>query len=126
MPRAAVVARPSRTQCLEFTGSKSCSCLAQVVRDERLTAVADSMAQIWHVRWLHSGCMSTVTSIDSNSSRRSLSLTVLRWSQERVHTTKTIINDMLRWPELYDLEAPHLRAALDALERAESELNLLN
>jgi hypothetical protein len=70
--------------------------------------------------------MSTVTSIDSNSSRRSLSLTVLRWSQERVHTTKTIINDMLRWPELYDLEAPHLRAALDALERAESELNLLN
>jgi hypothetical protein len=75
---------------------------------------------------LHSGCMSTATNIESNSSRRSLSLTVLRWSQERVHTTKTIINDMLRWPELYDLEAPHLRAALDALERAESELNLLN
>lgn len=33
---------------------------------------------------------------------------------------------MLRWPDLYDIEAPHLRAALDALEKAETELNLLN
>jgi hypothetical protein len=65
-------------------------------------------------------------SIDSNSSRRSLSLTVLRWSQERVQTTKSIINDMLRWPDLYNLEAPHLQAALEALEKAETELNLLS
>jgi hypothetical protein len=34
-------------------------------------------------------------------------------------------NDMLRWPELYNIEAPHLRAALEALEKAEVELNLL-
>ena len=74
----------------------------------------------------HCKRMTTITNVDSNSSRRSLSLTVLRWSQHRVHTTKTVINDMLRWPELYDIEAPHLRAALDALERAENELNLLN
>ena len=33
---------------------------------------------------------------------------------------------MLRWPELYNIEAPHLRAALEALEKAEVELNLLN
>jgi hypothetical protein len=70
--------------------------------------------------------MTTSNSIDSNSSRRSLSLTVLRWSQERVHTTKSLISDMLRWPELYDVEVPHLKAALEALEKAESELNLLN
>ncbi len=69
--------------------------------------------------------MITTESIDSNS-RRSLSLTVLRWSQERVRTTKSIINDMLRWPELYNFEAPHLKAALEALEKAENELNLLN
>jgi hypothetical protein len=68
----------------------------------------------------------TNTSIDSDSSRRALSLTVLRWSQERVQTTKSIINDMLRWPDLYNLEAPHLQAALEALEKAETELNLLN
>jgi hypothetical protein len=76
---------------------------------------------------LHSLVMiTTCTNIDCNASRRALSLTVLRWSQERVQTTKSIINDMLRWPDLYDLEAPHLRAALDALEKAEMELNLLN
>lgn len=67
-----------------------------------------------------------MTSIDNNSSRRALSLTVLRWSQERVQTTKSIIHDMLRWPDLYNLEAPHLQAALEALEKAETELNLLN
>jgi hypothetical protein len=33
---------------------------------------------------------------------------------------------MLRWPELYAFEAPHLQAALEALEKAEAELNLLN
>jgi hypothetical protein len=33
---------------------------------------------------------------------------------------------MLRWPELYYIEAPHLQAALEALEKAEAELNLLN
>ena len=70
--------------------------------------------------------ITTCTNIDCNASRRALSLTVLRWSQERVQTTKSIINDMLRWPDLYDIETPHLRAALDALEKAETELNLLN
>jgi len=35
-------------------------------------------------------------------------------------------NDVLRWPELYNIEAPHLQAALEALEKAEVELNLLN
>ncbi len=34
-------------------------------------------------------------------------------------------NDTLRWPELYNIEAPHLQAALEALEKAEVELNLL-
>ncbi|MBV8142602.1 MAG: hypothetical protein JOZ60_11215 [Verrucomicrobia bacterium] len=63
---------------------------------------------------------------DKNLSHRSLSLTVLRWSKERVHTTKTIITDMLRWPDLYRIEAPHLKAALEALEKAEVELSLLN
>ena len=33
-------------------------------------------------------------------------------------------NDMFRWPELYNIEAPHLWAALEALEKAEVELNL--
>jgi len=76
---------------------------------------------------LHRLAMTTTSpSIDSNSSRRALTLTVLRWSQERVQTTKSIINDMLRWPDLYNLEAPHLQAALEALEKAETELNLLN
>jgi hypothetical protein len=70
--------------------------------------------------------ITTCPNIDCNASRRALSLTVLRWSQERVQTTKSIINDMLSWPDLYDIEAPHLRAALDALEKAETELNLLN
>jgi hypothetical protein len=70
--------------------------------------------------------ITTCSNIDCNASRRALSLTVLRWSQERVQTTKSIINDMLRWPDLYDIEAPHLRAALDALEKAETELNRLN
>jgi hypothetical protein len=71
-------------------------------------------------------CMTTDTRTDTNSSRRSLSLKVLRLSQARVHTTKSIINDMLRWPGLYDIEAPHLQAALEALEKAEAELSLLN
>ncbi len=66
------------------------------------------------------------TNVAVNFSKRSLSLTVLRWSQERVHSTKSIITDMLRWPELYAFEAPHLQAALEALEKAEVELNLLN
>jgi hypothetical protein len=71
--------------------------------------------------------ITTCTNIDFKGSPRSLSLTVLRWSQERVQTTKSLINDMLRWPDLYNIEAPHhLRAALDALEKAETELNQLN
>ena len=70
--------------------------------------------------------ISMSTNVAAEYSRRSLSLTVLRWSRERVHNTKSIINDMLRWPELYTFEAPHLQAALEALEKAEVELNFLN
>ena len=70
--------------------------------------------------------ISMSTNVAAEFSRRSLSLTVLRWSRERVHNTKSIINDMLRWPELYAFEAPHLQAALEALEKAEVELNFLN
>jgi hypothetical protein len=70
--------------------------------------------------------MTTSINTEADNSRRSLSLTALRWSQERVHTTKSLIHDMLRWPELYDFEAPHLQAALEALEKAEAELNSLN
>ncbi len=54
---------------------------------------------------------------------RSLSLTMLRWSSERIPITKQLIKDMLCWPDLYDLESAHLRAAEEALERAESELS---
>ena len=80
---------------------------------------------------LHMICMvnmsaCTCTGIDTISSRRSLSLTLLRWSQERVHTTKSLINDMLRRPDLYNTDAPHLQAALEALEKAEAELSFLN
>ena len=63
---------------------------------------------------------------DHNSSRQSLSLTVLRSSQERVRTTKSLVNDMLRWPDLHNIENPHLRAAFEALEKAELELSYLN
>jgi hypothetical protein len=70
--------------------------------------------------------MSMTTPLAADSSRRSLTLAVLRRSRERVHSTKSIIGDMLRWPELYSFEAPHLQAALEALEKAEFELNLLN
>jgi hypothetical protein len=85
-----------------------------------------SLTNRWHNKCFTLVSMTTDTRIDSNPSRRSLSLTVLRWSQQRVHTTKSIINDMLRWPGLYDVEAPHLQAALEALEKAEAELSLLN
>jgi hypothetical protein len=85
-----------------------------------------ALYKYWHNKCFPWVSMTTDTRIDTNSSRRSLSLTVLRWSQERVHTTKAIIDDMLRWPGLYDVEAPHLQAALEALEKAEAELNLLN
>jgi hypothetical protein len=85
-----------------------------------------SLPNHWHNKCSTLVSMTTDTRIDSNPSRRSLSLTVLRWSQQRVHTTKSIINDMLRWPALYDVEAPHLQAALEALEKAEAELSLLN
>ncbi len=100
--------------------------IVQVVHTESITALFHGAADNVACLMLSPLIMTTSNSIDSNSSRRSLSLTVLRWSQERVHTTKLLINDMLRWPELYDVEAPHLKAALEALEKAESELNLLN
>ena len=85
-----------------------------------------SLQNHWHNKCFRGLSMTTDTRIDTISSRRSLSLTVLRWSQQRVHTTKSIIHDMLRWPGLYDVEAPHLQAALEALEKAEVELNLSN
>lgn len=75
---------------------------------------------------IHMVNMTRSADVDANNSRRLLSLTVLRWSQERVHTTKSLINDMLRWPDLYNCEAPHLQAALEALEKAEAELRFLN
>ena len=76
---------------------------------------------------IHASPLITMSmNVAAEYSRRSLSLTVLRWSRERVHNTKSIINDMLRWPELYAFEAPHLQAALEALEKAEVELNFLN
>jgi len=70
--------------------------------------------------------MITNTTIDADSSRRSLSLTVARWSQARVHTTKSLINDMLCRLELSAFEASHLRATREVLEKAEVELSLLN
>ena len=33
---------------------------------------------------------------------------------------------MLRWPDLHNIENPHLRAAFEALEKAELELSYLN
>ena len=47
---------------------------------------------------------------------------VLLRLRERIRTTKALINDMLRWPELYTLETSHWKAAYEALERAELEL----
>jgi hypothetical protein len=98
----------------------------QDAHDKRLTIIHLSFRNRWHNKCSPWVGMTTDTQIDTNTSRRSLSLTVLRWSRERVHTTKSIIHDMLRWPGLYDVEAPHLQAALEALEKAEAELNLLN
>jgi hypothetical protein len=70
--------------------------------------------------------MATNTTIDADSSRRSLSLTVARWSQDRAHTTKSLINDMLCRSELSAFEASHLQATREALEKAEVELSLRN
>jgi hypothetical protein len=66
------------------------------------------------------------TNVVADASRRSLFLMVLRRSQERVHTTKSIINDMIRWPELCSFEARHLQAAFEALEKAEAELSFVD
>jgi hypothetical protein len=70
--------------------------------------------------------MTTNKTIDVDCSRRSLSLRVARWSQERAHTTKSLINDMLFRSELSAFEASHLQATRQALEKAEIELSLLN
>jgi hypothetical protein len=64
--------------------------------------------------------------LDADSSRRSLSSTVARWSQERAHTTKLLINDMLCRLDLSAFEASHLQATRKALEKTEVELSLLN
>jgi hypothetical protein len=93
---------------------------------EHVTAVLLSVSKNLACAMLYRVSMTTSTNFDVNISRRSLSLKVLRWSQERVHTTKSIINDMLRGSEISDVEAPHLKAALEAFEKAEAELNLLN
>jgi hypothetical protein len=49
-----------------------------------------------------------------------------RWSQERAHTTKSLINDMLCRLDLSAFEASHLQATREALEKAEVELSLVN
>jgi hypothetical protein len=70
--------------------------------------------------------MTTNTTIDADSSRRSLTLTVARWSQARAHATKSLINDMLYRLELSAFEASHLHATREVLEKVEVELSLLN
>jgi hypothetical protein len=70
--------------------------------------------------------MTTNKTIDADCSRRSLSLRVARWSQERAHATKSLINDMLCRLELSTFETSHLQATREALEKAELELGLLN
>jgi hypothetical protein len=51
--------------------------------------------------------------------------TELQWSLERIQTAKELVGDMLRWPELYAFETPHVQAAREALEKAEAELRHL-
>jgi hypothetical protein len=70
--------------------------------------------------------MTANTAIDADSSRRSLSLTVARWSQERAQTTKSLINDMLCRSELSAFGASHLQATRKFLEKAEVKLSRLN
>jgi len=70
--------------------------------------------------------MTTHTTIDADSCRRSLSLTVARWSQDRAHATKSLINDILCRSGLSPFEASHLQATREALEKAEVELSILN
>jgi hypothetical protein len=70
--------------------------------------------------------MITNKTIDADRSRRSLSLRVARWSQERAHATRSLITDMLCRLELSAFEASHLQATREALEKAEAELGLLN
>jgi hypothetical protein len=60
-----------------------------------------------------------------NQTMAELQRAILVRSRERIHTTKAMINDMLRWPELYVLEAIHWKVAYDALEKAEVELSQL-
>jgi hypothetical protein len=70
--------------------------------------------------------MTMNTTIDADASRRSLSLTVARWLQERAHTAKSRISDMLCRPDLSAFEASNLQATRRALEKAEVELSFLN
>jgi hypothetical protein len=70
--------------------------------------------------------MTTNTTIDADASRRSLSLTVARWSQERTHAAKSLINDILCRSNLSAFETSNLHATREALEKAEVELSLLN
>jgi hypothetical protein len=70
--------------------------------------------------------MTTNVTINADTSRRSLSLTVARWSQERTHTAKLLINEMLGRSDLSAFAASNLYATREALEKAEVELSLLN
>jgi hypothetical protein len=67
--------------------------------------------------------MTIDTTINAESSRRSLSLTVARWSRERAHAAKSLINDMLCRSDLSSFEASNLRATREALEKAEVGLS---
>jgi hypothetical protein len=58
-----------------------------------------------------------------NSTMDELQHAILQRLRERIHITKALINDMLRWPELYAVDAIHWKAAHEALERAEVELS---
>jgi hypothetical protein len=65
------------------------------------------------------------TTIDAEVSRRLLSLTVARWSQERAHAAKSVINDILCRSDLSAFEASNLRATREALEKVEVGLGIL-
>jgi hypothetical protein len=96
----------------------------------------DNSRPLW-VNWRDgtTSLMAHLISIPSTPSRSSLSPVnptlaelqhaILRRLLERIHTSKALINDMLRWPELYALEAINWKVAYDALEKAEVELSHL-
>jgi hypothetical protein len=70
--------------------------------------------------------MTTNLAIAADASRRSLSQTVARWSQQRAHAAKSLINEMLSRLDLSAFEASNLHATREVLERAELGMSLLN